>query len=125
MSVTGAASESAFPVTIDPAFSAPSGASRGMGFMERTHTADYYLGHFLELIPGLAPLAIGFFKGNLDLARLSPVHRIIMRFAIFSLPEIQEGEYLDCGVVRDWAETLFARLEGRWRHRARGGGGNG
>jgi menaquinone-dependent protoporphyrinogen oxidase len=118
MSVTRAASAPTFPVCIDPAFSALSGSSPRKGFMERTHTADYYLEHFLKLIPGIAPLGIGFFKGNLDLARLSPVHRLIMRFAIFSLPEIQEGQYLDSELVRAWAETLPTRLEECWRDRA-------
>lgn len=118
MSVTRAASAPAFPVSIDPAFSALSGSSPRKGFMERTHTADYYLEHFLKLMPGIAPLGIGFFKGNLDLARLSPVHRLLMRFAIFSLPEIQEGQYLDSELVRAWAEAVSTRLEECWRDRA-------
>jgi menaquinone-dependent protoporphyrinogen IX oxidase len=113
MSVTRAACEAAFPLRVDPAFSASSAASRRTSFMERTHTASYYLEHFLELIPGITPVGIAFFKGNLDLARLSPVHRLVMRFAILSLPEIQEGEFLNPDLVRDWAEDLCARLEDR------------
>lgn len=112
MSATGVASERAFPLFIDPAFSASSRSSRQMKFMERTHTASYYLGHFLELIPGIQPLGIAFFKGNLNLAGLRPLHRLLMRFAISSLPEIQEGEFLDSDLVSDWAEDLAPRLEG-------------
>jgi menaquinone-dependent protoporphyrinogen oxidase len=112
MSVTRVAPERRFPFFIDPAFSASSRSSRQMKFMERTHTASYYLGHFLDLIPGIEPLGIAFFKGNLQMARLSSLHRLLMRFAIFSLPEIQEGEFLDSDLVSDWAEDLAARLEG-------------
>ena len=95
----------------DLAFLVSSGSSHQMKFMEKTHTASYYLGHFLKLLAGNEPLEIAFFRGNLNLARLSLVHRLIMRFAIFSLPEIQEGEFVNSDVVRDWAEGLSNALE--------------
>lgn len=124
MSITRAAPGRAFPLYIDPAFSVSSGSSRGMSLMERTHTASYYLEHFLELIRGITPVGIAFFKGNLNLAGLSPVHRLLMRFAIFSLPEIQEGQFLNPDVVRDWAEDLSTHLEGRWRDSTGKAGGD-
>jgi hypothetical protein len=35
-----------------------------------------------------------------------------MRFAMYALPEIQEREFIDAAVVRDWAENLSRRLGG-------------
>jgi menaquinone-dependent protoporphyrinogen IX oxidase len=122
MSVTRTATGRPFPLRIDPAFSASPEPSRPGGFMERTHTASYYLRHCLQPIPGITPIGIAFFKGNLDLARLSPIHRLVMRFAVFALPEIQEGEFVNPDPVRAWAEDVSRRLAQPQGSRASHGG---
>lgn len=113
MSVTRTADGLAFPLWVDPGFSATSRAQRAMGFMERTHTASYYLRHLLGSIPGITPVGVAFFRGNLDLAGLRPIHRLVMRLAMLALPEIREGRFVSSDRVREWAESLSSRLEER------------
>jgi hypothetical protein len=79
--------------------------------MENNHTALYYLKHFLKLVPGISPLGISFFKGRLNMAKLSTFHRLVMRFAMFALPEIQNGDYLNQVLIRDWVERLYAQMK--------------
>lgn len=61
-----------------------------MRFMEKNHTSSYYLDHFLKLIDGLTPVSVAFFEGNLSLNKLGFAHWLIMKFAMFLLPEIKE-----------------------------------
>ena len=79
--------------------------------MENNHTVSYYLKHFLKLIPEITPLGIAFFKGRLQTAKLTPLHKLIMRFAMFALPEIQNGDFINPVVVRNWTDGLFSRME--------------
>ena len=51
---------------------------------------------------GARPLGIAFFKVGLDSSKLSQVHRLIMRLAMFSLPEIQIGDYLNPVIIGHW-----------------------
>jgi hypothetical protein len=79
--------------------------------MENNHSASYYLRHLLKIIPGISPLSLSFFKGRLTISKLSLFHVIIMRFAIFALPEIQKGDYLNKTAIRDWTGRLVNRLK--------------
>jgi menaquinone-dependent protoporphyrinogen IX oxidase len=107
MSVTDGSSQQIFPVYIDPSFSDPVKPPARIRFMENNHTVSYYLKQFYKFIPGITPLSIAFFKGRLDTAKLSLAHRLIMRFAMFTLPEIQNGNYLNQAIIRHWTENVF------------------
>ena len=110
MSVTHNELEQKLPLYIDPAFNDPNKPHARLSFMENNHTAAYYLKYFLKLLPGISPLGISFFKGRLNIAKLNPIHRLIMRFARFSLPEIQEGDFINPVLIRTWAENLSGRI---------------
>jgi menaquinone-dependent protoporphyrinogen IX oxidase len=111
MSITENEVNQDLPLFIDPSF-ADSGKPRPrVQLMKNNHTASYYLRHFLKIAPGVSPLGISFFKGRLVMAKLSTVHRLIMRFAMFALPEIQNGDYLNHGCIRQWGEILSARIK--------------
>ena len=107
MSVTGSEAEWGAPLFADSRFSDPGRPPARLKAMERNHTASYYLDRFHKLIPGIEPAGIAFFKGRLITAELKPLHRLIMRVAMFSLPEISDGDYLDPGQIRSWAAGLF------------------
>lgn len=109
MSVTNDELEQELPLYIDPSFDDPVRPHARIRMMENNHTASYYLKHFLKLVPGIAPLGISFFNGRLNMAELSPLHRLIMRFAMYALPEIQNGDFLDTAIIRAWAEGLFEK----------------
>ena len=111
MSVTNNKLEKELPLYIDPSFDDPSKPHPRITVMGNNHTVSYYLKHFLKLVPGIAPLGISFFKGRLNTAKLNPFHRLIMWFAMFSLPEIQDGDFLNPIVIRAWAESLFSRMK--------------
>jgi hypothetical protein len=49
---------------------------------------------------------LAFFKGNLNLSELSFPHWLIMKFAMFFLPEIKEGNFINHAVVRQWSDDL-------------------
>ncbi len=111
MSVTGNESTQRFPLYIDPSFNDPDRPHARIRMMEKNHAVSYYLKHFLKLIPGITPLAISFFKGNLNTEKLSYFHQLIMRFAMFALPEIRKGDFVNSAVVRSWAESLVSRMD--------------
>jgi menaquinone-dependent protoporphyrinogen IX oxidase len=111
MSVTHHESDKELPLYIDPSFDDPDKPPARISLMENNHTVSYYLKHFLKLIPGIAPFGISFFKGRLDTAKLNLCHRLIMRFAMFSLPEIQNGDFLNQAAIRTWTEGLFGRIK--------------
>jgi menaquinone-dependent protoporphyrinogen IX oxidase len=111
MSVTSEESEIDLPLHIDPRFNDPNKPRARIKIMENNHAASYYLKHFLKIIPGISPLGISFFKGRLNMSQLSTFHRLIMRFAMFALPEIQNGDHLNKDAIRDWSENLAARLK--------------
>jgi menaquinone-dependent protoporphyrinogen IX oxidase len=111
MSLTNNEWEHELPLYVDPAFDDPSKPHARIRVMGNNHTVSYYLKHFFKLVPGIAPLGISFFKGRLNTAKLSPFHRLIMYFAMFSLPEIQNGDFLNPIAIRAWAESLFNRMK--------------
>jgi menaquinone-dependent protoporphyrinogen IX oxidase len=107
MSVTNNELKQELRLYIDPSFNDPNRPHARFSVMENNHTVSYYLKHFLKIVPGIAPLGISFFKGRLNTAKLNPFHRLIMWFAMFSLPEIQNGDFLNPAAIRAWAESLF------------------
>jgi menaquinone-dependent protoporphyrinogen IX oxidase len=94
------------PLYIDPLFAEPPKAPARLGFMANNHTASYYLDRFIKLAPGIKPAGIAIFKGRLHMAELKALHRLIMRFAKFALPEIEDGDFLNAETVRAWAQGL-------------------
>jgi menaquinone-dependent protoporphyrinogen IX oxidase len=111
MSVTNDISKLELPLYIDPIFNDPNKPRARIKIMENNHAASYYLNHFLKKIAGISPLSISFFKGGLNISKLSIFHRLVMRFAMFALPEIQNGDYLNKTAIRDWAGGLAIRLK--------------
>ena len=111
MSVTYDESEIELPLYIDPCFYDPNKPRARIKLMENNHAASYYLKRFLKIIPGISPLGISYFKGRLNMSQLSMFHRLVMRFAMFALPEIQNGDYLNKVAMRDWAGRLATRLK--------------
>jgi len=79
--------------------------------MENNHTASYYLKRFLKFIPNVTPSGVAFFNGSLNVKKLTPVHRLIMCFAMFSLPEITNGDFLRPLTVKSWTQRLFHRMK--------------
>ncbi len=94
-----------FPVFADPQFREPNKPKTRSGLMEATHTTSYYLKHLLKLIPGIAPAAVAFFKGRLDTDQLPPLYRFIMRIAMLTMPEIQNGDFLKHETVESWVHA--------------------
>ncbi len=107
MSATAGEADQDQTLYVDPRFDAPDRPRPRLRAMERNHTARYYLDHFRKLIPGIRPVAVAFFKGRLSTAELKPLHWLIMRVAMFSLPEIGDGDYLSPEQIRSWAAGLF------------------
>jgi menaquinone-dependent protoporphyrinogen IX oxidase len=110
MSVTNDELEQELPLYVDSSFSDPGKPRARIRLMKNNHTASYYLTHFLKFVPGVTPLGIAFFKGRLNTKKLTPIHRLIMRFAMFSLPEIENGDFLRPGVIESWTNSLFSRV---------------
>jgi menaquinone-dependent protoporphyrinogen oxidase len=111
MSVTNDELEQDLSIYIDPSFSDSKKPLARLKVMENNHAASYYLKHFLKLAPGIMPLGISFFKGRLNLAKLSTFHRLVMRFAMFALPEIENGDYLNQVLIREWAQTISTQIK--------------
>ena len=108
MSVTkGNMQQQSLPIYIDPAFRVRGKTPARISLMENNHNVSYYLKQLFNIVPGITPLSIAFFKGRLDIKKLSPIHRLIMRFAMFALPEIHNGSYLDQEIIRTWTENVF------------------
>jgi len=111
MTVTNSESEIEFPLYIDSGFNDKNKTRARIRFMENNHTASYYLKHFLKIIPEISPLSISFFKGRLNMSNLSMFHYLVMRFAKFALPEIQNGDYLNKAAIQEWSGCLATRLK--------------
>jgi hypothetical protein len=111
MSVTNNELARDLPLYIDPSFDVLHKPHARMRVMANNHTVSYYLKHFLKMIPGIAPSGISYFKGRLNTAELNLFHRLIMWFAIFSLPEIQNGDYLNPKVIRAWTESVLSKMK--------------
>ncbi len=111
MSVTNDELEQELPLYIDPSFSGPDKPPARIRLMEKNHTVSYYLKHFLKFAPGVTPLGIAFFKGRLNLEKLTPIHRLIMWLAMFSLPEIENGDFLSPVAIGSWTKSLFSRIK--------------
>jgi len=105
MSVTSDISEQEFPLYIDHKFNNHNKPKARLRIMENNHTASYYLKHFLKLVPGITPSSIAFFKGRLDTESLNLLHRLIMRFAMFLLPEIENGDFLRQEDIASWVKN--------------------
>jgi menaquinone-dependent protoporphyrinogen IX oxidase len=106
MSVFSKEYRSSFPLYVDPSFDDPNRPPARLRFMADNHTVSYYLNQFLKLTPGSQPVAIAFFRGRLRMADLKLIHRLLMRFAKFALPEVQDGDFLNPTVIRTWAQSL-------------------
>jgi menaquinone-dependent protoporphyrinogen IX oxidase len=111
MSITSDESQIEVPLYIDPRFNDPNKPRARMKFMEKNHTASYCLTCFLKIMPGIPPLSISFFKGRLNICRLSMFHRLIMQLAMFALPEIKNGDYLNKAAIQDWARRFAAQIK--------------
>lgn len=111
MSVTNDESELELPLYIDHSFNDSDKPRARIKLMENNHTASYYLKYFLKTISGISPLSIAFFKGRLNMSKLSIFHCLIMQFAMLALPEIQNGDYLNKSVIRDWTGGLAKQLK--------------
>jgi menaquinone-dependent protoporphyrinogen IX oxidase len=84
-----------------------------MTLMARGHTSKYSLDHFMRHIPQIRPVGVAFFKGNLHLEELTWRHRVVMRLAMYLMPEIRPGHYLNADEVRTWSrEAVLHRLAG-------------
>ncbi|MBW1892303.1 MAG: hypothetical protein JRI91_01215 [Deltaproteobacteria bacterium] len=111
MSVTNDELAQELPLYIDPSFSGPNKPHARIKLMENNHTVSYYLKHFLKFVPGVTPIGIAFFNGRLSTEKLIPVHRLIMWFAMFSLPEIENGDFLNPVAIGSWTKSLFCRMK--------------
>ena len=111
MIVTNDELKQEYPLYIDPLFCGPDRPRPRIRLMENNHTASYYLKRFLKFIPGVTPCGVAFFKGCLDIKKLTPVHRLIMCFAMFSLPEITNGDFLSPVTIKSWTQSLFRKME--------------
>ena len=111
MSITANEPEQNLPVYIDSSFNDPDKPNARMRAMEDTHTVSYYLKHFLKIIPEIRPLNVAFFKGCLNTEIINPFHRLIMMFAMFTLPEIKTGDFLNPVGIRAWTESLFDKIK--------------
>ena len=107
MSVTSEKTEQELHLYIDPSFSAPGSPNARIKMMENNHTLSYYLKHFLKNVPKVTPAGIAFFKGCLNIESLSFMHRMIMRIAMFALPEIKDGDFLNPDSIKSWTDGLF------------------
>lgn len=105
MSVTSDISEQEFPLYIDHKFNNHNKPKARLRIMENSHTASYYLKNFLKIIPEITPSSIAFFKGRLDIESLSLLHRLIMHLAMFTLPEIENGDFLRQEEVASWVKN--------------------
>jgi hypothetical protein len=110
MSLTSSEWMPELPVYIDPSFADPQKPAARIGMMKRNHMVSYYLQHFLKNIPGVKPLGLAFFKGRLHTKELRLVHGLIMRLAMFSLPEIRDGDYLNPIAIRAWAKNIHTGM---------------
>ena len=80
---------------MDPAFNGPGMLPARLSFMADNQTAGYYLRHFFKIIPEIGPIGIASFRGRLNTERLNLFYRMIIRFAKFALPGIQDGDSLN------------------------------
>jgi hypothetical protein len=110
MSITRDDAKIELPLFIDSRFNDPNKPRARIKFMERNHSASYYLKCIFKIMPGISPLSISFFKGRLDMHGLSMFHRLVMRLAMFALPEIKNGDYLNKAAIRDWAGSLATQI---------------
>lgn len=101
----------ALPLYADPAFADPDRPQARIRIMANNHTVSYYLKHFLKHLPGIHPIGISFFKGRLHTKQLSLFHRVIMRAAMFALPEIQKGDFIRPDIIRQWAENTLNKMK--------------
>jgi hypothetical protein len=107
MSVTKSSNKTIVPIYIDPSFNISHKPFVKMSFMEKNHTSAFYLKQLQSLIDGVSPISVAFFKGNLELKKMSLQHWLIMKFAMFFLPEIEEGSFINPEIVREWSDSLF------------------
>jgi len=56
-------------------------------------------------------IGIAFFKGRLNTERLTLMHRLIMWFAMFSLSEIENGDFSGPVAIGSWTNSLFIRMK--------------
>lgn len=108
MSVTKYEDNETFPLFVDPGFNISKKQLNKINFMGKNHTSSYYIQNLKKLLNGLSPVSMAFFKGNLNLSELSFPHWFIMKFAMFFLPEIKEGNFISHDIVREWSNDLVA-----------------
>ncbi|MCD4676983.1 MAG: flavodoxin domain-containing protein [Desulfobacula sp.] len=107
MSVTKHEEIKTFPLFVDPDFNISNKQSKKMNFMEKNHTSSFYLNNLYPLIDGITPANIAFFKGNLNLNKLKFLQWVIMKFAMFFLPEVKEGTFVSQNSVTKWSDDLI------------------
>ena len=81
--------------------------------MEKKHTASFYTDNLKKIINGQNPVGLAFFKGNLDLSKLSLMHWFIMKLAMFFMPEIKEGNFINQGTVHKWSDKMAKVFSGK------------
>lgn len=77
-----------------------------MNGWEKSHAVSYYLSSLESLVPGISLDDLAFFKGDLDLRRLSFGHSLVMRFITWINKDVREGRYLSKRALQEWASTV-------------------
>lgn len=98
---------------------------RPMGMEDLSRYDALFLGRlirFCQCTPGikrflkknltaLTCMQVAFFKGCLNVEKLTPIHRLIMWVAMVSLPEITNGDFLNPVIIESWTKSLFSRMK--------------
>ncbi len=108
MSVTQNKDIKSTSLFVDPGFNLLDGPSRKLNFMEKKHTSSFYFQNLKKLIGEQTPVGLAFFKGNLVLSDLSLMHWFVMKLAMFFMPEIKEGRFVNPETVNKWSDNLAA-----------------
>jgi hypothetical protein len=106
MSVTEHKNNDDVPIFMDPGFDLSKEQSKKLNFMEKKHTASFYFDNLKNIIDGQLPAALAFFKGNLDLSNLGFKHWPIMKLAMFFMPGLKEGDFIDQESIHKWSDDL-------------------
>jgi len=112
MSVTEHQNNGNIPVFMDPGFNLSDEKSKKLNFMEKKHTASFYFDNLKSIIDGQFPVALAFFKGNLDLSRLGFKHWLIMKLAMFFMPDLKEGDFINMESIHKWSDDLANVFKG-------------
>jgi menaquinone-dependent protoporphyrinogen oxidase len=91
----------------DPVFENAPNPLEDMTMWEKSHAISYYLKKIKKVAPEFVPIALAFFKGNLNYSKLSFSHRMIMKFISWFNKDVNEGDYLNEDALRKWSTLLL------------------